>query len=225
MKKIALLHTMKVIWESFGEKLQSELRAELPNEQFTMLNTLDEFLAMNTNIMGALHPLNLNRLFLFLKAMELEEPDLIVCTCSSMDPAIEKIRCMVSVPVVALVDALCIHTVQNYAKVAVIASVAGSAEPLKEKLLSLAADMGKKVEPTLYYCPDAMTALRKGDRDASNRIIMETAATVKKEHDVLILPQASMAHLAEEAAKVTGLTTKPAPDLCIEYVKQFFKSK
>ena len=219
MKKIAILHTIKDVCLSFGNQLKSAV----PEEELAIYDTLDEFLAVNTNLYG-FTPQNINRLYLILKAMELEEPDIIACTCTTMSAGIERLRDMISVPIVAIDDALCRKAVEMAEKIAVLASAPGLVKPIGEKLASLGAKSGKEVEPVSYLCPEALVNLRRGDRAAHDRIVMEQAAKIKGQ-EIVILPQASMAHLAGEIEASTGLPTLSCPELCIEYLRELITSK
>ena len=213
MKKIAVLHTIQSVISPFCDKLRS---ANQTGEDLAIYNTLDEFLSTNPSN-RSLTQQNLNRLLLLLKAMELEEPDLIICTCTTMSPEIDGLRNLISTPIIVIDDALCEKAVHAGSKIAILASVSGLVEPTKEKLLSLAKNTGKTLDLSVYLCEEAMAALKKGDMDTHDRIIMDMAATING-HEVVILPQASMDHLSKMIELTCGMPTLSCIDPCIEYI-------
>ena len=213
MKKIAILHTIQSVVLPFRDRLHA---ANSTGEKLVIYNTLDEFLSTNSSN-SSLTLENLNRLFLILKAMELEEPDLIVCTCTTMSPEIDGLRNLISTPIIVIDDALCEKAVHSSSKIAVLASVSGLVEPTKEKLISLAKNTGKTVDLSVYLCEEAMAALKNGDMDIHDRIIMDMAATINGQ-EVVILPQASMDHLSKMIEQTCGMPTLSCIDPCVEYI-------
>ena len=101
MKSIALIHTVKSVASGFDDSLRDYLGYEVK-----IHNLWDDFLANNPNEIGEFTIQNRNRLFCDMKAQELTGADIIVTTCSTLTPAVERIRPFIQVPVIAIDDAM-----------------------------------------------------------------------------------------------------------------------
>lgn len=209
MKRIAVLHTIKDVIVPFTERLKAAA-----DEEIVVYNTLDEALTADVNRDGFTER-NLTRLMLILKSMELQEPELIICTCTTMSAGIEELRGLISVPILAIDDALCGKAVETGSGVAILASVSGLLAPTKAKLKKAADAAGKTADAVVYLCEAAMTALRAGNREEHDRLVLSTVKEIKNA-DVVILPQASMSHLKEQIESITGLPVLLCTDLCVE---------
>ncbi|MEG2203579.1 MAG: Asp/Glu racemase [Oscillospiraceae bacterium] len=199
MKRIALLHTVKSVADSF----EGRLRAAIPQEELLIHNLLDDFLASDANARGVFTPENHNRLLLDLKACELTGAALI------------------AVPVVAIDDAMSRRAVTLGAKLTVMATAQSTVGPTCDKLRRDAAQAGRTPELSVVVCTAAMDALRRGDLPAHDRLLKEAALAT---HPgllvvVVVLAQASMAHLEREISGICGCATLSSPALCIEEIK------
>ena len=214
MKRVALLHTVKGVLNTF----EDDLRRAIP-EELAVSNTLDDYLANDPNIRGEFTQKNLNRLLFDLKAAELTDPDLIVVTCSTLTPWVEKLRPLISVPVVAIDDAMSRTAVGLGEKVYILATARSTAGPTERKLLADAAAAGKRIHTTVAVCDEAFAALKRLDMETHDRLLKEAALEIKNQ-DVVVLAQASMAHLTGEIEKICGCRVLSSPSLCIAQVKE-----
>lgn len=220
MKKIALLHTVKSVLMTFEDRL----RNAMPGEELLINNTLDEFLASDPNLKGRFTCENSNRLFLLLKALELEEPDVIVVTCSTLTPGVAKIREYIKPPVIAIDDAMTLKAAGIGGRVMIMATAHSTVEPTREKLLHDAQAVGKPIEISTLVCGDAYTAIKRLDNETHDRLLKEAALSIKQQ-DVVVLAQASMAHLDEDIQKICGCTVLSSPSLCVSQVKDLLLQK
>jgi len=212
MKTIALLHTVPSVLATFP----NDLREALAGEELLIHNTMDEFLASDANINGFTQA-NLNRLLFILKAIELETPDLIVVTCSTLGPGVEKIKPFISTPIIVIDDAMTTKAVSLGQRITIMATARSTVAPTREKLIGRA--NGKALEITELVCDDAYTAIKKMDKTTHDRLLKEAAAAIKGQ-EVIVLAQASMGHLEEDIAKITGSETLSSPKLCFEQIKK-----
>ncbi|GAB1482236.1 hypothetical protein MASR2M78_10510 [Treponema sp.] len=87
MKRIALIHTVRSVLDSFEGLLRSAL-----SEQVLIHNLLDDFLATDPALRGLFTDTNKERLAGDLRNAELTGADLIVVTCSTLTPAVAELR-------------------------------------------------------------------------------------------------------------------------------------
>ena len=214
-KKIAILHTVRSVLLSF----EPRLREAMPEEEMLINNTLDEFLLTDANKNGFTQE-NLNRLYLILKALEAEKPDVIVVSCSTLTPRVELIKPFIGVPIIAIDDAMSAKAAALGSKVLVMATAPSTVEPTVSKILADGAKIGVELAITRLICSDAYAALQAGEGERHDNILREAAKNITGQ-DVIVLAQASMAHLQQEIQDISGIETVSSPDLCVAQVKEF----
>ena len=101
MKKVAIIYTVRPVLGTFPELLE-----EVVGEKLKIFNLLDDFLASDPGESGIFSVENHNRLFNDIKSCELTGADLIVVTCSTLTPAVQRIRPFIKVPIIAIDDAM-----------------------------------------------------------------------------------------------------------------------
>ena len=69
--------------------------------------------------------------------------------------------------------------------------------------------------------PDAIAALKAGDRATHDRLLLEMADKVDRSCNAIVLAQASMATMQDQVQKLTGVSTFASPGLCQAEVKRF----
>ena len=65
----------------------------------------------------------------------------------------------------------------------------------------------------------AFQILMGGDKDKHDQMVIDAAAELAKEVDIIVFAQASMTRLAPLVESVTGLQVMTSPRLAIEYTK------
>jgi Asp/Glu/hydantoin racemase len=213
-KRIALLHTVKSVLDSF----EPLLRASLPG-QLKVHNLLDEFLASDPAETGVFSAANLRRLELDLWSAELTGADLIAVTCSTLSPHVAGLRASFSVPVVAIDDAMCALAAGTGRRVMILATARSTVEPTTAKLLAEAKAAGREIETRHLVAEEAYAAIKRGDRARHDAIVLGLASGISG-CDVVVLAQASMAHLEAEVARLCGCPTLSSPSLCVAEIGQ-----
>jgi len=214
MKQIALIHTVRPVLESFPTLLQ-----QVVGEDLLIHNLLDEFLLSNPAAIGHFSIENRNRLFNDIKSCELTGADIIVVTCSTLTPAVQLVRPFITVPVVAIDDAMTAEAVRIARRIKVVATAKSTLEPTIAKLTQEAAKIGSVIDTDAQDNELAYTAMKGGDMATHDRLVFamieETAG-----YEAIVLAQASMAHLQEQAEGIAGVPVLASPRLCCEQVKQ-----
>lgn len=215
MKRIALIHTVKSVLDSFEDSLRKEIGGEL-----LIHNTFDDFLATDAAVRGEFSIDNQNRLFYIMKAAELTHPDVIVVTCSTLTPTVTKLRGLFETPIIAIDDAMTRKAVQCGEKITIMATAQSTVEPTVQKLLHDADEAEKKITLSVIVCEEALTALKAQDKTTHDRLLKQAALSIKNQ-DVIVLAQASMGHLEEDIKRICGCTVLGSPRLCVAQVKEF----
>jgi Asp/Glu/hydantoin racemase len=217
LKQVALVHTVRPVLESFPTLLRQTVETELK-----MYNLLDEFLASNPAEIGYFSIANRNRLFNDIKSAELTGADIIVVTCSTLTPTVEMIRPFVSVPIVAIDDAMTEEAVRIAKKIKVVATAMSTLEPTIAKLNKEAQKIGAEITVDAEDNLPAYTAMRSTDMATHDRLVLKMIEE-STGYDAIVLAQASMAHLQEAAQKIAGVPVLASPTLCCLSVKRLLQ--
>ena len=182
------------------------------------MNSVDEFLAADANIRGFTLD-NKRRMLYILQAKDLENADIIVVTCSTLTPALEEIRPFMRTPVVAIDDEMAEQAVLAGERIVLMASAASTLEPGTIKLHKEAAKAGREIKLERIHCAEAYDAIRRMDRETHDRLLIEAAKSIHGA-DVVVLAQASMAHLEQKIESQIGIKTLSSPGLCVKRIKR-----
>lgn len=214
MYKVALIHTVPSVYVTFGEKVKETI------EDVKVVNTLDEFLASDPADRGGEFTVNnMNRLSNIVKCAEMTEPDAIVVTCSTLSPTVEKIKPFCSVPLLTVDEAMIKKAIESGTKITILATAESTIGPTESKLKSEAQLLHKEIQVSEVVCPEAYVAIKAMDKKTHDEILKKRALEIK-DQDVIILAQASMAHLEEEIKNICGCVVLSSPKLCIIQLKK-----
>jgi Asp/Glu/hydantoin racemase len=219
MKRIALIHTVKSVLDSFEPHLRSAL-----DEPVLIHNLLDDFLATDPAETGMFSPVNKERLANDIRNAQLTGADIIVVTCSTLTPVVAELRSTFkTTPIIAIDDAMCRLAVSYGPNVTMLATARSTVEPTRNKILAEARAAGVPIDLDVKISEEAILALRKGDVKRHDELVAALALTVKFQ-DVVVLAQASMAHLDVQVAKICGCPVLASPPSCIAEVKEVLRS-
>ncbi len=214
MNKIALIHTVKPVAMSFEQQLREYLE-----EEVGIYNFWDSFLADNPNEVGEFTINNRNRLYNDLKSVEMTDCDMIVVTCSTLTPVVKMIRPFISKPLISIDDAMGRKAVEMGTDILAYASAPSTEAPIKEQLSDEAQKAGKKVNVDFQAVKDAFLAMKAMNIQKHDTLLLESARKIKN-YDVIVLTQASMAHLDKKIEAITGIPTLSSPVLCMEEIRE-----
>ncbi|MFV0321934.1 MAG: aspartate/glutamate racemase family protein [Alphaproteobacteria bacterium] len=214
MKSVALVHSVKILANSFDQQLKEYL-----DEEVKIHNLWDDFLANNPNEIGEFTIGNQNRLFYDIKSAELTGADLIVVTCSTLTPIVNLIRPFVRVPLISIDDEMTRRAVNQGENLLILATAASTKDPLTKRLNAEAAKIGKKVSIDFLSNADAFQAMKALEMQKHDEFLRDTAKNITN-YDCIILAQASMAHLDKDIEKISNITTLSSIALCLEQIKK-----
>ena len=213
MKRVACIHTVYSVISDFT----GQLRAALGDD--VKIHTLyDDFLATDPADTGKFSAINHQRLRLDMQAQALTGADMIVVSCSTLSPSVRLLRPEFNVPVVAIDDAMVREAVQKGCRIGLLATANSTVKPSHSALLSAAQAAGKDVDIQIICDEDAIRALKSGDKATHDRMVLEMAGRFK-DRDVIVLAQASIAHMEQKVQEATGIPTLSSPSRCVAEIK------
>lgn len=217
MRQIACIHTVYNVIDSFTR----QLREDIPGE-FLIHNLYDDFLATDPARIGRFSAINHQRLRLDMEAQALTGADILVVTCSTLSPSVRLLRGEFNVPVVAIDDAMVNQAVELGTKIGLLATANSTVGPSSSALKAAAAVRGKEISLQILCNEEAIQALKAGDQARHDALILEMADQLK-DRDVVVLAQASMAHMEQAVAARTGLPALSSPKRCIEQIRKIME--
>ena len=128
------------------------------------------------------------------------QPDLIVVTCSSTSPAVDIARRIVPQPILKIDDPMMSEAARSGKRIGLLCTAASTVEPSSALLNAHAKEQGRDVKVKTVLRTDAYQALMTGDRTRHDAILQQAAREIASEVDVLVLAQASLAHLRDAFA-------------------------
>jgi Asp/Glu/hydantoin racemase len=146
--------------------------------------------------------------------------DLILFTCSSTSPAVDTARALVDVPILKIDDPLAEKAVEEGERIGLVATAPTTIEPSVKLIEAHAAKHGKQVQVNAVLEARAFQARLSGDIAEHDRIVRKAITKLAGENEVVVLAQASMAHLAEERQDSLGVPVLASPLLCLEALKR-----
>ena len=213
MKRVACIHTVYSVIESFTSLLRAGLGQDVK------IHTIyDDFLATDPADTGKFSAINHQRLRLDMQAAALTGADLIAVSCSTLSPSVRLLRPEFNVPVVAIDDAMVLEAVQKGRRIGLLATANSTVKPSHSALLAAGKAQGIEPDVRILCDENAIRALKAGDREKHDRMVLEMSEQFT-DCDVIVLAQASMAHMEQAVFEHTGVPTLSSPSRCVAQIK------
>ncbi|MCK9287513.1 MAG: aspartate/glutamate racemase family protein [Sphaerochaetaceae bacterium] len=213
MSHITLIHTVRTLIDSFERQMREYIGSDIE-----ISHILDEYLLADTLAKGYFSDINFKRLQNDIDNALMADSDVIVVTCSTLTPAVTRIRPTISVPLVAIDDAMCQKAALQGSNIAIMATSESTFGPTMDKIEQNAAGLNKHVTMQPYLCAGARNAMAQGDAELHDILIVETAKMIQ-DCDLIVLSQASMAHMEHRVASICNRVVVSSPSLCIAEVQ------
>ena len=139
--------------------------------------------------------------------------DLIVMTCSSTSPAVDVVRPLVNRPILKIDDPMMAAAAAAGPRVGLLCTASSTVEPSTALLRAHAAAQGRSVEVAPRLEVAAYAALLAGDRAEHDRLVRRAAAEAADASDVIVLAQASLAHLRDELGAALPVPVLSSPPM------------
>lgn len=206
--RLAVVHTVATLVTLFKQKIATSY------PDLDTFHVLDESLLQDL-IRGGETPGLVSRVVGQALLAEKAGATAILFTCSSTSPAIDTARQTVGIPMIKIDDAMAQAAVKAGTRIGLVCTASSTVEPSSGLIRKYAGALGRDVEIVPVLEQDAYAAAQRGDRDEHDRILTKAATGLMKDCDVIVLAQASMAHLAEALQQVSPVPVLSSPDLCI----------
>nr|WP_319776644.1 aspartate/glutamate racemase family protein [uncultured Sphaerochaeta sp.] len=218
MKQIALIHTVASVHATFAEQLRRVI-----DEEVLIHNILDDFLATDPNATGIFSETNEKRLRNDIENAVLSGCDVVVTTCSTLSPHVEHMRDQFATKIITIDEAMAERAIELGSVVTVLATANSTVGPTVNKLQKTAKEHSKPLTVEAFVCTEAMDALRSGDTERHNQLVVELADKARGS-EVCVLAQASMAHLQDSIEHKLGIPVLSSPPLCMQQVARYISS-
>ncbi|MBV8600323.1 MAG: hypothetical protein JO359_02040 [Candidatus Eremiobacteraeota bacterium] len=189
--------------------------------ELRVINLLDEGLLTEANRLHGLVPETIDRLATVIGLLAAAQCDAVMLTCTAYSPAVPEMkRRFPGLPIAAVDQTMVDRAVGLGKRIGVLATVPAGLEQQRYLLRETAAAAGKEIDIVPSLHPEAMEALRRGDRDEHDRILLGALPALLERCDVVLLAQVSIAPLA---AKLPAGLPKPvlsSPELAAERLRE-----
>jgi Asp/Glu/hydantoin racemase len=207
--RLAMLHTVAMLVDRFKGLLR-EAAVEIDT-----IHLLDESLLRDLMKHGP-QPAITRRVASFAGLAADAGADLIVFTCSSTSPAIDTVRPMIAAPILKIDDPMAARAVAAGDRIGVLCTTTSTKGPSGDLLRAHAARQGRKPAIDVVLVPGAFDALSAGKREEHDRLVLDAAGALAQRSDVLVLAQASLAHLQEPLGARVRIPVLASPKLCVD---------
>lgn len=121
--------------------------------------------------------------------------DLILLACSTFNQAVELAQPMINIPILQIDRPMMDLAISHGNRIGLLATVPTTV-PASERLLRTAAiDNKKEVEITTVLCTEAFEAIKNGNVDLHNSLLIEQIERLSDSVDAIVLAQVSMSAL------------------------------
>ncbi len=218
MKRLALLHTVLFLADVFKKKIE----ARYPGlESFHVVD--ESLLPELMKSGGVLTPNLVRRIATQAELARDAGAGLILFTCSSTSPAVDLVRPLIDVPILKIDDPMAEKAVQIGENIGVICTAKTTFLPSQNLIRQHAARLGRTVNVKARLESAAFEAVMAGDKAHHDELVKQAARELSLGCNVVVLAQASMAHLTQELNETLKLPVLSGPDLCVEALAGYLK--
>ncbi len=121
--------------------------------------------------------------------------DLILLACSTFNRAVEVATPMIATPMLQIDRPMMDLAVQDGRRIGLVATAPATVPASQRLLRRAAADAGRDCEVEVRLCGDAFAALKAGDREKHNEILLAEIDALSSRVDAIVLAQVSMTAL------------------------------
>jgi Asp/Glu/hydantoin racemase len=206
---LAFIHTGHVLIPVFAQLAKEKLPG------VDVFHMLDESLIRNTIAGGGLSKLTIRRLIGMIESAHEGGADAVMVTCSSIGEGVPIARRQFDFPILRVDEAMAEAAVDTGGRIGVAATLRSTLEPTVALLRETAARAGRDVEIVPQLSDGAFERLISGDAPGHDRMLTASLSDLRKEVDVIVLAQASMARVAAQF-NGPGPRILSSPELAIQ---------
>ncbi len=225
MPHLALLHTGEAHVGAFADLFEEIL----PEAMLSHL--VREDLLLRAQLAGELPPDVAAETAESIQELAGQGARLVLCTCSTLGPAVEAAAAEIAVPVLRVDRPMAEAAVAAGGRLLVVAALESTLAPTQALLRDAAADLGREVSLEVLSLPEAWEAFESGDRDDYLQQIADAVRDAVEDtgarngtggFDAVVLAQASMAGAAERLTDL-GTPVLASPRLAVERAAELYR--
>ena len=163
----------------------------------TVAHVVDDTI-QNTNFAskpGVIPKSNFYKFATYAHFLEEAGADLILLACSTFNQAVELARPMINVPLLQIDRPMMDLAVNQGKRIGLLATVPTTIPASERLLYTAAAESGKEIEVTTILCSEAFEAIKRGEIDLHNRLLLNQIDRLSETVDAIVLAQVSMSAL------------------------------
>jgi Asp/Glu/hydantoin racemase len=210
---IAVLHTSFVFVKV--EEMLTDYFGELAPD-VKLLHFVDSDVLATVMREGRISTASTRRMVSLAQAAEAAGADVIFSACSSLGPAVDVARRLVSVPIVKIDDAMTATAINDGDSIGVLATVPTTLAPTRALVEEKALAAGRSLTVQERLCEGAFDILMGGDRPKHDAMVLQGARELAAGVDAIVLAQASMARLAPAISDAVGKPVYSSPRSGVE---------
>lgn len=190
VQKVGVIHTSLVLYDRINSMFQ-ELMPDVK-----VMNLIEDTLLKDVIANGGLTPAITRRICNYVLQAELAGADAVLNACSSVAEAIDVARGLTSMPCLKIDEPMAEEAVMLGKSIAVFGTVGTTLAPSSRLIEATAVKKGKAVSVNQYLVEGAFQVLiEEKNIEKHNQMVLELINKVEKQHDVIVLAQASMSVL------------------------------
>ncbi|WP_426302133.1 aspartate/glutamate racemase family protein [Arthrobacter sp. R-11] len=215
---LAMLHTVP------GLVSDMEARASDAVPGIRVLHYVDESLLRDTIVEGSTPEHVRRRLISYARYAEESGAQALLVSCSSIGEAATAARGFVSIPVLRIDAPMAELAVASGHRIGVLATVSATLGPTTRLVQAAATRQNRTPDITARKVDGAFDALRAGDRDRHDSLVLSAFLELAADCDVVVLAQASMARVVKQT-QAGGPIVLASPDSGMSQLSTIFPSK
>lgn len=192
-KKIALIHTTPVTIPVLGKLIREKAK---PEAELEMINLLDDSILPEINREGRITEAVQFRINLMLTMGTTAGAEAFLCACSSIGKAIEDGSAVTHRPVFRIDEPMA-SLAAGYTRAGIAATLQSTLGPTGELIERRAAEAGKQIQLQNKVIEGVGSLLAQGKEAEYDRIVSEALKELRKDCEIVVLAQASMARALE----------------------------
>ncbi len=216
--RIALVHATPVAMEPVREAFI----AGWPEAE--IINLLDDSLSADRARTTELTPALTERIFALADHARRAGAEGVLFTCSAFGAAIDAAARRLDVPVLKPNEAMFRRALAIGPNVAMIASFRPAVAGMEAEFREMAAEVVPGARLTTLLVEPALAALRAGDAETHNRLIVKAAASLSG-YDAILLAHFSTSRAAAASRAVTGIPILTSPEAAVARMRDLVESQ
>lgn len=211
-KRIGFIHTVGFLVDRFREEMR------LAHPETDSFHILNESLLQDL-LRGKPKALVYRRVVAQVVLAAEAGADIIVVTCSSTSPAVDIARQVVQQPVLKIDDPMAEEAVRRGPRIGLLCTASSTVGPSSALIEEHAAAQKRQVTIRPSVQAAAYEALMAGDKARHDEIVRAAAHALAPTVDVVVLAQASLAHLQVELGAALSVPVLASPPLLMQTIR------